>query len=296
MISNIAKDSLADQSMRTEAIRALLKMDIKNINLAEQSLNDPEAKPDFKRRLVNLLGEFPGDPALKVLSSITAPTPDLQQPLIMSLAGMNGGKEIIFDKVRKGQIYSRILAQPQVKERILLNGTAEVRSAYEELVANIAEINREKQRMITGRVSDFNSARSTASPADGRAVFQKNCALCHSINNEGGMIGPQLNGVGKWGVQALAEKILDPNRNISESFRTYSITLKNGKVLSGLLRREEGETIVFADAGGKEFSVNKKDIKERKASALTLMPDQFENTIPTADFNNMMAYLLTVKN
>ena len=32
-------------------------------------------------------------------------------------------------------------------------------------------------------------------------------------------------------MQTLAEKILDPNRNISESFRTYSITLKDGKVI-----------------------------------------------------------------
>lgn len=296
MIAATAKDRHADQFIRIEALRALLKMDISNIDLVQQGISDPESAPDFKRRLVTMLGEFPGDPALKVLAGINTPPPDMQQPLIMSMASMNGGKELVFEKVRKGEIYSRILAQPQVRERILLNSTEKVRSTYEELVANIAEINREKQSMITGRVSDFNSAKANASPDAGRIVFQKNCALCHSINNEGGMIGPQLNGVGKWGAQSLAEKILDPNRNISESFRTYSITLKSGKLLSGLFRREEGETFVFADALGKEFSVNKKDIKERKASSLTLMPDQFENTIPQSDFNNLLAYLLTIKN
>ena len=109
------------------------------------------------------------------------------------------------------------------------------------------------------------------------------------------MIGPQLDAIGNWGVKALSQKILDPNRNISEAFRTYMITMKDGKQMNGLLRRQEGEVIVFADNTGKEFSVPKKDMKEYKPSKYTLMPDQFRNIIPEKDFYALMEYLLTVK-
>ena len=92
------------------------------------------------------------------------------------------------------------------------------------------------------------------------------------------------------------EKILDPNRNVSESFRNYTIKLKDGKTLSGLYRREEGALLVFADITGNEFTIPKKDIAERTVSKYTLMPDQFGTTISPGDFNALVAYLLTVKN
>jgi putative heme-binding domain-containing protein len=129
----------------------------------------------------------------------------------------------------------------------------------------------------------------------GKMVFRQNCSTCHSIQHEGGSIGPQLDGVGKWGARALAEKILDPNRNVSESFRNYTIRLKDGKILSGLFRREEGEVIVFADVTGKEFSVPKNQIAEQKASKYTLMPDHFGNVLSQDEFNALVTYLLSLQ-
>lgn len=296
VLVKIAADTTAYVSNRIAAIRSLMKINENDgIAIISVSLNNPVVTPDWRRRAVNLLGEFPGKASLLLLTSMKNITPDLQQPLAMALIANNGGKELLFEKVRKGEIYSRILSQPQVEERILLNSTAKQKTLLKELKSTVADISREKQTMINGRVSDFHSANPAPSSTNGKLVFTKNCALCHSVNNEGGMIGPQLNGVGKWGVQALSEKILDPNRNISESFRTYSIILKDGRLLSGLYRREEGEIIVFADAAGKEFSVAKKDIKEKTASKLTLMPDQFESMISPADYNDLLAYLLTLK-
>ncbi|MDQ3534007.1 MAG: c-type cytochrome, partial [Bacteroidota bacterium] len=130
----------------------------------------------------------------------------------------------------------------------------------------------------------------------GREVFVQNCSSCHKIGSEGGSIGPQLDGIGKWGPHALAEKVLDPNRNISENFRTYTIKLKDGKVITGLYRRDEGEVKIFADISGKEFSVPKNQIEEQKASKYTLMPDHFGEVLKGQEFNNLLAYLLSLKN
>ena len=129
----------------------------------------------------------------------------------------------------------------------------------------------------------------------GKSLFEQNCGMCHKIGNDGGMIGPQLDGVGNWGLNALATKVLDPNRNISENFRTYTINLKNGQTRSGLFRREDGQVLVMADQSGEEFTIAKKDISQQLPSNMTLMPDHFGNVLDQSQFNNLMTYLLSLR-
>jgi putative heme-binding domain-containing protein len=109
------------------------------------------------------------------------------------------------------------------------------------------------------------------------------------------LIGPQLDGVGNWGKTALATKILDPNRNISENFRTYNISLKSGQTVSGLYRREEGQVLILANQAGEEFSISQLDIKEMTASKFTLMPDNFHTVLSKEEFDDLLVYLLNIK-
>ena len=39
------------------------------------------------------------------------------------------------------------------------------------------------------------------------------------------------------------EDILDPNRNVDQTFRQTNLALKSGQIVSGLLLREEGEVL-----------------------------------------------------
>jgi putative heme-binding domain-containing protein len=160
-------------------------------------------------------------------------------------------------------------------------------------VADLEPVSKERQIQIDTWLVAFNTATEPLSLDTGKIIFTKNCSPCHSIENKGGAIGPQLDGVGKWGPRALTEKILDPNRNVSESFRNYTITTKDGKIMTGLFRREEGEVIVFADVSGKEFSVPKNNIAEQKVSKYTLMPDHFGQILSQDEFNALLKFLLS---
>jgi putative heme-binding domain-containing protein len=134
---------------------------------------------------------------------------------------------------------------------------------------------------------------STASAAKGEQVFKQSCALCHSIDGRGAVIGPQLDGVGGRGLDRLLEDILDPSRNVDRAFRTSLLILKDGDVQTGLFRREEGAMIVLAESTGKEISVPKAEVRERRESETSLMPDNFSDLIPPDDFNNLLAFLLS---
>jgi hypothetical protein len=76
------------------------------------------------------------------------------------------------------------------------------------------------------------------------------------------------------------------------AFRTSVLTLVDGDIQTGLQRREEGETVVFADGQGKEFTIPKSKLRKRVESQLSLMPGNFADVIPTEEFSHLMAYLL----
>jgi len=284
-----------DVDVKVSALRALLLLDTqKHAALAGRILGDT-VQSQFKNRVASMLGDFAGPAINNVLAEVKNAPPDLQSAVVMALATSPEGKNIIFRKVKNGELLPRTLVQPRVEERILQNISARQRAEYKAITAKLEPVSKERQTLIDTRLIAFNTAEEEASLDSGKLVFKQNCSACHSIAGDGGAIGPQLDGVGKWGPRALAEKILDPNRNVSEAFRNYTITMKDGKVLNGLFRREEGEVIVFADISGKEFSVPKSEIADRKESKYTLMPDHFGEVLSQDDFNALVKYLLSLQ-
>ena len=151
-------------------------------------------------------------------------------------------------------------------------------------------MNVELQKLIERRRRGFDAEQASAER--GAAVFTKSCAVCHQIDGKGAVVGPQLDGAGSRGLERLIEDVLDSNRNVDPAFHTSNVTLKDDTVITGLQRREEGETLVFADVTGKEITVPKKEIAERRESELSLMPSNFADIIPVEDFNDLMAFLL----
>lgn len=106
-------------------------------------------------------------------------------------------------------------------------------------------------------------------------------------------IGPQLDGIGQRGLDRLCEDILDPNRNVDRAFRSTLLVMKDGEVSSGLFRREEGELVVLAESTGKEITLPKKDIAERRESETSLMPENFGDLMTAEEFADLMTFLLS---
>jgi len=295
LLTFLSEGSSADPEVKVSALRSLLILNTDKHAIIAGRIFKDTVTSQFKKNVASLLADFSGPVVNKVLGDVTNAPPDLQSQIVMSLAGSPEGKNIIFTKVRKGELLPRTLLEPKVEERLLLNISKKQQEELSAITANLEPISKERQTLIDTWLIDFSSITEPLSLDSGNMVFSNNCAPCHTIGREGGSIGPQLDGVGKWGSRALAEKILDPNRNVSEAFRNYTITLKDGKVLSGLYRRDEGEVTVFADLSGKEFSVPKNTIAEQKISRYTLMPDHFRTVLSQEEFNALLKYLLSLQ-
>ncbi|CAN5312587.1 hypothetical protein BH23BAC1_BH23BAC1_22010 [soil metagenome] len=289
--------------LKTSSLRALLQIAPETgVELVGQLIHDEEFPMELRKRAAEVLGEAPGPAVNKVLGSVKNMPFDMQIAIATSLATSPEGINILFQKVRKGEIFPRVLLQPKVEELILMNHSQTQQQEFLELVDNLDPISKEKEMLIYSRLLAYNEATKNYATLQqqkalesGKKLFLMNCSSCHRIGNQGGSIGPNLDGIGGWGVNALVEKVLDPNRNISEAFKNYTIRLKDGKIMNGLYRRDEGEVIIFADLTGEEFTISKKNIAERKASKYTLMPDHFGNTLSQDEVNSLITYLLSLK-
>src|SRR5262249_22123368 len=147
---------------------------------------------------------------------------------------------------------------PNLKERVagLLKGLPPADQRLNDLIAR--------------RRAGFGKSQRDA--AGGAKIFEKNCAICHQMGGQGARIGPQLDGVGVRGADRLLEDLLDPNGNVDQAFRVTNLALNDGRVVSGLLIKEEGAVLVLADAQGKEVRIPKESVEERTIAQLSPMP------------------------
>ncbi len=146
-------------------------------------------------------------------------------------------------------------------------------------------------QLIAARAAAFEKAAPDS--AKGASIFTANCAACHQIGGEGGLLGPQLDGIGARGAARLCEDILDPNRNVDAHFHVHLVTRKDGSTLSGFLKASAGQALILVDAAGTETRIAKSDIHKDTVMPLSLMPAVFGQTLPEGDFLHLLAWLLS---
>ena len=294
-LAAFVKSTSSNTDLRSTAFSSLMKLSNPGaVELAGTILSSDSTPVDFKKRIVAILGESQGAAVNAVLINVKKAPADLEAAVITALAHSREGKEIALKQVRDGSFMTRTLIDPRVEESMLANISPKQKKEYDAIIANIDPVSNDRQALIDKRLAAFKAFKTTDAVMldSGSMVFYANCNVCHRKYTMSG-IGPQLHGIGKRGPEALAEKILDPNRNISEAFRNYTIALKDGKVLTGLYRREEGAVVIFGDLSGKEFSIPKKNIVTQTPSRYTIMPDHFGTTLSQHEFNLLVNYLLT---
>ncbi len=141
--------------------------------------------------------------------------------------------------------------------------------------------------------------RRTGDGARGAAVFRRadiGCIQCHQVNGEGVDFGPKLSEIGvKLGKDALAEAILDPSAGISFGFEAWSIQLKNGDELTGLITGETEDELSVKTQGGTVTRYKKSEVARRDKQALSIMPAGLQQNMTTQEFVDLLEYLASLK-
>ncbi|HYD84430.1 MAG TPA: c-type cytochrome, partial [Opitutus sp.] len=268
-----ALKSQAGVDARASIAATLLALDAQaHLPVCAGILRDAAAPTLLREKVAQAIADSNSSAGREVLVEVLRGAPERQAPkLALALAGSAAGAEAVLTIAEKGQLSARVLQDRAVKARLVASKAKDAEARIAKLTKSLTPLNEELQKQIDRRRAAF--IPSSASADRGVAVFEKTCIACHQIEKKGALVGPQLDGIGSRGLERIIEDIVDPNRNVDHAFQTTTFVLSDGDIVSGLLRREEGESIVYAEATGKENTLPRNSVKERHTSELSLMPE-----------------------
>jgi len=124
------------------------------------------------------------------------------------------------------------------------------------------------------------------------------CVQCHSSGQANSPLGPDLAELGR-DVTAVhvIESILHPSKKIREGFETVTIDTHDGKVVTGLIVRDEEDRIILRDATNleQEITIKKDDIDSQQISKTSMMPHGLVDSLRgRGDFDHLVRYILEV--
>lgn len=292
-LTQLLNQPAAETDARAAAARALVVLRPDSaIPVVARLVNDDTLAVPLREKFATSLADANTPAAHEALTAALRAAPGrFQSKLAIALASTKGGAELLLAAAETGKAPARLFQERAVRDRLAASKPRDLDARVAKLTKGLPAANAQAQKLIDQRVKSL--ADTQGSAAKGAEVFTKNCAVCHQLDGQGALVGPQLDGVGGRGAERIIEDILDPNRNVDSAFRTTTLLLADGDVTSGLFRREEGAMLVLAESTGKEISIPKKSIKERRESETSLMPENFGEVIPSNEFNDLLAFLLT---
>ena len=271
---------------------------------------------DVRRGAVTALGEMKARSALPQLLkayrdnetkseavAALAQMPDAQA-LDAYLEGLAGKNPTLRASCRKAIETIRDKALPAIE--------AKVNDLSPETIAELQKIYAENAPARKGRL--FEAKAKKLEPADyldfalnhdgdvarGRKIFgdlnSVACIKCHRVAGEGADVGPDLTTVGtQFGRKEIAESVLYPSKAIREGYQRVEVETKNEETFDGLVKAETNDELTLRDANGNNRRVSKSDIKDRRNSQLSLMPEGLEAGMTLQDFADLVAYLVSLK-
>jgi putative heme-binding domain-containing protein len=250
---------LTDPALRGAAARALATFD------------DPATAPALLSAYASLAGGERRD-ALTTLSS----RPAYARALLAAVAsGTVPPKDLTAEVVRQ----LRNLKDDQVNTRLT------------QVYGTIRDVPADKQADIEKYKRIFRAGGSTPGDAiRGRAVYAKVCQQCHHLFDTGGQVGPDLTGANRGDLDYLLQNIIDPNAVIPNEYQASTLELKDGRVVTGIVKQQDDRSVVVATAN-ESVRLTRSDIVETQLSQLSMMPEGLVAPLADQEFRDLIYYL-----
>lgn len=134
--------------------------------------------------------------------------------------------------------------------------------------------------------------------AEGKAIFfgeRTACGKCHTIRGEGGHIGPDLSNLIHRDYASVLTDIVKPSQAINPDHLSYSVRLKSGDVVAGVIVQASPEAIVFGTASAEQVKIERSRIDVMEPSPISLMPEKLLDGLSPEQIRDLMTFLLTEK-
>jgi putative heme-binding domain-containing protein len=197
-----------------------------------------------------------------------------------------------------------VISELAIKDRVDLPGLPKTEDV-QVVARNEPKVNLKKIMDKQGQVGEMSIedvtialGKTKGSMSKGKALFaQQGCVACHALNKDEVQKGPYLGQIGGiMDADRIAMSILRPEQEISQGFKTVSITTKKGGAHVGFVTNRLSDQIEMRDIAGTVTTLKASEIASETLLPISMMPAGLANGMSMNDFASLVHFLADQKN
>ncbi len=129
----------------------------------------------------------------------------------------------------------------------------------------------------------------------GKRLFSSaklNCSACHAIRGEGGKVGPELTNLVHRDYASVLKDIRQPSAAMNPDFLSYTVALKDGRVLSGVLTGSSPEQVSVVGSDARTITTPRAAVDQIMPSKTSVMPEKLLDGLSESEIRDLMTFLL----
>ena len=291
VLSHVASDQKLSAEVRASAINTMAQQDDPNLaNVVNESMKDRDDR--VRAAAIEAMVKLPDAPQ-RIAARLGKGTVREQQAAFAAIANVPG-------KDADGAVLSwldKLLAHdvnPQLELDIL---EAAQKRRDPQLQQRLAKY--EQSLSSSDLLAPYRVALYGGDAASGDKIFHLradvSCVRCHTVHGTGGIVGPVLDGIGsRQSREYLLESIVFPNAKIAPGFEGVLLKLKDGRTVTGIVKKETDTELEVLDADSHQVTVPKADLVTRQRGQ-SAMPEDLVKFLSKRDLRDLVEYLASLK-
>ncbi len=287
----LTADKAADRGSALKIL--ILRKDAKTAGRLQEMLEwKPMISPSAQRRHLQALAILKDPNTPEVVAKLLKDfEPTVLPDAINTLASTKEGAKALLKAVEAKTVPATALSPFLVRQLTAFDDAeinALIKSAWGDVNAPKADLGERTKKYKTLLTP---AALAKGDLAKGKMLYMATCGQCHKLLGEGQNVGPDITGSNRADLNYLLENVLDPNAVIGKAYQLNLFTMKDGRVMSGVIKDETPAAVKIAMMGGVEFTLPKADIAKREVSKLSTMPEGLFDALQPAQVIDLVRYL-----
>lgn len=290
------RDLLASASAQTNerenALNVLLQAKDASTAKTLLQLIQNDAPTSLRRKAIQALASLKDAETPKILGAALPKLSANELPdAVNTLASTKEGAKALLKAVEAKTVPATALSPFLVRQLTAFDDAeinALIKSAWGDVnapKADLAERTKKYRELLTP------ATLAKGDLAKGKMLYTATCGQCHKLFGEGQNVGPDITGSNRADLNYLLENVLDPNAVIGKAYQLNLFTMKDGRVMSGVIKEENPAAMKIAMMGGVEFTLPQADIAKREVSKLSTMPEGLFDALQPEMVVDLVKYL-----
>jgi putative heme-binding domain-containing protein len=287
-LRKVLTNSSADLAARQSALTALVTAGDKDLPpLLQSLLADASLRGSALRGLATF--DDPKTPAV-ILDAFSSLSPAEKRDALATLAARVPYARALLDAVAAKKIPTAEVPVDIVRQMRNLQDKA-LDDRLAEVWGTVRATPADRLKLIADYRRKFTAPTATKPDlALGRAVYAKTCQQCHLLFGVGGKVGPDITGANRGDLNYLLENIIDPSAVIPKEYVASIVALKNGRVVTGIIRNETPTSFTMV-LPTEVLTIAKDEVELRKESDVSMMPEGQLQALKDDEARALIAYL-----